>query len=178
MADVAAPKWYTRRTFLGWWIASLLTATIVTALPPLLLFLWPAAPKGQKKGLLRVPLATSITDLQDGDAIKFDAPTSPNSAFVMADGGGDNAAGDLAFGGFVVKNQGKLDVFAINCSHLGCSVALNKDAKSFDCPCHGSRFHLDGTVLRGPAAAPLSHLTWKQGADAQTIEVDGLTLGF
>jgi len=96
----------------------------------------------------------------------------------MADGGGDNAAGDLAFGGFVVKNQGKLDVFAINCSHLGCSVALNKDAKSFDCPCHGSRFHLDGTVLRGPAAAPLSHLTWKQGADAQTIEVDGLTLGF
>jgi len=55
---------------------------------------------------------------------------------------------------------------------------LNKDAKSFDCPCHGSRFHLDGTVLRGPAAAPLSHLTWKQGTDPQTIEVDGLTLGF
>ena len=178
MAEAAAPKWYTRRTFLGWWIAGLLTATVVTALPPLLLFLWPASPKGQKKGLLRVPLATPITDLQDGDAIKFDAPTSPNSAFIMADGGGDNAAGDLAFGGFVVKNQGKLDVFAINWSHLGCSVALNKDAKSFDCPCHGSRFHMDGTVLRGPAAAPLSHLTWKQGTDPQTIEVDGLTLGF
>jgi Rieske Fe-S protein len=178
MADAAAPKWYTRRTFLGWWIAGLLTATIVTALPPLLLYLWPAPPKGQKKGLLKVPLATPITQLQDGDAIKFDAPTSPNSAFIMADGGGDNAAGDLAFGGFVVMNQGKLQVLAINCSHLGCSVALNKDAKSFDCPCHGSRFHLDGTVLRGPAAAPLSHLTWKQGTDPQTIEVDGLTLGF
>lgn len=178
MADAAAPKWYTRRTFLGWWIAGLLTATIVTALPPLLLYLWPAPPKGQKKGLLKVPLATPITQLQEGDAIKFDAPTSPNSAFIMADGGGDNAAGDLAFGGFVVMNQGKLDVLAINCSHLGCSVALNKDAKSFDCPCHQSRFHLDGTVLRGPAAAPLSHLTWKQGTDPQTIEVDGLTLGF
>src|SRR3979411_1525294 len=107
MADAAAPKWYTRRTFLGWWIASLLTATIVTALPAPLLLLWPAAPKGQKKGLLRVPLATSITDLQDGDAIKFDAPTSPNSAFVMADGGGDNAAGDLRFGGLLVNNTGK-----------------------------------------------------------------------
>ena len=57
-------------------------------------------------------------------------------------------------------------------------VALNESAKSFDCPCHGSRFHLDGTVLRGPAAAPLSHLTWKQGSDPNTIEVDGLTLGF
>jgi Rieske Fe-S protein len=178
MADAAAPKWYTRRTFLGWWIASLLTATIVTALPPLLLFLWPAPPKGQKKGPLRIPLDTPITQLQDGDAIKFNAPTTPNSAFIMADGGGDNAAGDLAFGGFVVMNQGKLVCLAINCSHLGCSVALNKDAKSFDCPCHGSRFHLDGTVLRGPAAAPLSHLTWKQGSDPQTIEVDGLTLGF
>src|SRR3981081_2588176 len=175
MADVAAPNCYTRRPFLGWWIASLLTATIVTALPPLLLYLWPAPPKGQKKGLLTITLATPIDQINEGQAVKINAPTSPNSAFVMADGGGDNAAGDLAFGGFVVKNQGKLEVFAINCSHLGCSVALNKHAKSVDCPCHGSRFHLDGSVLRGPAAAPLSHLTWKQGADPQTIEVDGLT---
>jgi Rieske Fe-S protein len=77
-----------------------------------------------------------------------------------------------------VKNQGKVDVFAINCSHLGCSVALNADAKSFDCPCHGSRFHLDGTVLHGPAAFPLSHLTWKQASDPTTIDVDGINLGF
>jgi hypothetical protein len=33
-------------------------------------------------------------------------------------------------------------------------------------------------VLHGPAADPLSHLTWKQGVDATTIEVDGLILGF
>ncbi|TMC90757.1 MAG: Rieske 2Fe-2S domain-containing protein [Chloroflexi bacterium] len=98
----------------------------------------------------------------------------------MADGGGDNAAGDLAFGGFVVKDAtGKVNVFAINCSHLGCSIALNTDAKTFDCPCHGSRFHLDGSVLHGPAADPLSHLTWKQDeANPNTIMVDGITLGF
>jgi Rieske Fe-S protein len=178
MADAAAPRQFTRRTFLGWWIAILMTATIITALPPLLLFLWPAPPKGQRKGPLTVALDTPLDQLSDGQAVKFNAPTSPNSAFIMADGGGDNAAGDLAFGGFVVKHQGKLDVFAINCSHLGCSVALNESAKSFDCPCHGSRFHLDGTVLHGPAAAPLSHLTWKQGSDPNTIQVDGLTLGF
>jgi Rieske Fe-S protein len=178
MADAVAPRQFTRRTFLGWWIAILMTATIITALPPLLLFLWPAPPKGQRKGPLTVALDTPLDQLSDGQAVKFNAPTSPNSAFIMADGGGDNAAGDLAFGGFVVKHQGKLDVFAINCSHLGCSVALNESAKSFDCPCHGSRFHLDGTVLHGPAAAPLSHLTWKQGSDPNTIQVDGLTLGF
>ncbi len=155
-----------------------MTATIFTALPPLLVFLWPAAPKGQRKGPLTIALDTPIDQLSDGQAVKFNAPTSPNSAFIMADGGGDNAAGELAFSGFVVKNQGKVDVFAINCSHLGCSVALNESAKSFDCPCHGSRFHLDGTVLHGPAPVPLSHLTWKQGDDPKTIQVDGIILGF
>ena len=159
-------------------MASILTSLTVAGLAPILVFLWPAPPKGQKKGPLTVSLATPIDQINEGQVVKFDAPSSPNSAFIMADGGGDNAPGDLAFGGFVVKNQGKLDVLAINCSHLGCSVALNPNANTFDCPCHGSRFHLDGTVLRGPAQYPLSHLTWTQGQDASTIEVDGLILGF
>src|SRR4030081_1655049 len=173
----SAPRRFTRRTFIGWWMAGLLTATVVVGAAPILVFLWPAPARGQKKTTLKVSLATPITQLGNGEAIKFDAPTSPNSAFIMADGGGDNAAGDLAFGGFVVKNQGKVEVFAMNCSHLGCSVALNESAKTFDCPCHGSRFHIDGTVLRGPAPAPLSHLTWKQGPNPGTIDVDGIVLG-
>jgi Rieske Fe-S protein len=178
MADAAAPKRVTRRTFLGWWMAALLTSTLVTAVAPVLVFLWPHPPKGQKKGTLTVALDKPIDQMNDGDAIRFNAPSNPNSAFIMADGGGDNAAGELAFAGFAVKNQGKVEVFAINCSHLGCSVALNTTEKTFDCPCHGSRFHLDGTVLRGPAPVPLSHLTWKQGSDPATIDVDGIVLGF
>src|SRR5216683_7922123 len=114
MAD-STPRRFTRRTFIGWWIASLLTATVVTGLAPILVFLWPAPPKGQKKTAIPITLDKAMSELSPGDAIKFDAPTSPNSAFVMANGGGDNAAGDLAFGGFVVKDlQGKLNVFAIN----------------------------------------------------------------
>jgi Rieske Fe-S protein len=178
MADAAAPKRVTRRTFLGWWMAALLTSTVITGVAPLLLFLWPHPPKGQKKAILSVALDKPIDQLNDGEALRFNAPSSPNSAFIMADGGGDNAAGELAFAGYAVKNQGKVDVFAINCSHLGCSIALNATDKRFDCPCHGSRFHLDGTVLRGPAPVPLSHLTWKQGADPKTIDVDGVILGF
>jgi Rieske Fe-S protein len=161
-------------------MAALLTALAGTAVAPLLVFLWPAPPKGQKKTPVKVSLTSPIDQLQNGSAIKFDAPTNPNSAFIMADGGGDNAAGDLAFGGFVAKDQaGKVNVFAINCSHLGCSVALNTSAQTFDCPCHGSRFHLDGTVLHGPAAYPLSHLTWQQdSSDPNAISVDGIVLGF
>src|SRR6202165_3779183 len=178
MADAAAPKRVTRRTFIGWWMASILTSLTVAGIVPILPYLWPAPPKGQKKGPLTIALDTPLDQISDGQAVKLNAPASPNSAFIMADGGGDNAPGDLAFGAFVVKNQGKTDVLAINCSHLGCSVALNAKDKSFDCPCHGSRFHLDGTVLNGPAPVPLSHLTWKQGTEPTTIDVDGIVLGF
>ena len=131
MAEALAPRRVTRRTFLGWWLASLLTATVITGLAPILVYFWPAPPKGQKKGPINIALQTPIDQLQDGNAVKFDAPRSPNSAFIMADGGGDNAPGELAFGGYVVNNQGKVNVFAINCSHLGCSVALNEAANTF-----------------------------------------------
>lgn len=178
MADAAIPGPVTRRTFLGWWLASLLTATVITGLAPILVYLWPARPKGQKEGPIKVSLPTPIDQVEEGTATQILAPTSPNSAFIMADGGGDNAKGELAFGGFIVKDQGNLIVFAQNCSHLGCSVAFNKDAKTLDCPCHGSRFHLDGTVLHGPAAAPLSHLTWKKTANPNEIEIEGIVLGF
>jgi Rieske Fe-S protein len=159
-------------------MTAVLTAFAVTGLLPILVYFWPAPPKGQTKRPINVSLSTPLDQLEDGTATKILAPTSPNSAFVMADGGGDNAPGDLAFGAFIVKSGSNLEVFAQNCSHLGCSINFNPDAKTFDCPCHGSRFHLDGTVLHGPAQNPLSHLTWKQGDNPNTIQVDGIVLGF
>jgi len=110
----------------------LLTSLAVTGVAPILIYLWPAPPKGQKKTPLKISLSKPATDLQNGEAVQFYAPKTPNAAFIMADGGGDNAPGDLAFGGFLVKDQsGKVDALAINCSHLGCSVALNQSTQSF-----------------------------------------------
>src|SRR5260370_1174222 len=138
------------RTFRGWWMARLLTAMAAIGLATILVLLWPGPRKGQRKVTLPVRLPKGINALADGDAIRFDAPSSPNAAFIMADGGGDNAAGDLAFSGYVVKTQGKVTLYAINCPHLECSYALNQDAKTFDCPCHASPVPLDRSVLHVP----------------------------
>jgi glycine/D-amino acid oxidase-like deaminating enzyme/nitrite reductase/ring-hydroxylating ferredoxin subunit len=52
--------------------------------------------------------------------------------------------------------QGELFAVSPVCTHLGCKVHWNSVETSWDCPCHGSRFRPDGTVIEGPALRPLA----------------------
>ena len=54
--------------------------------------------------------------------------------------------------------EGELTVLSPVCPHMKCLVAWNPAATSWDCPCHGSRFGVDGRVLEGPSLHPLEHL--------------------
>jgi nitrite reductase/ring-hydroxylating ferredoxin subunit len=52
--------------------------------------------------------------------------------------------------------DGGLHALSAACTHLGCAVSWNPAEQSWDCPCHGSRFGVDGAVLHGPANAALA----------------------
>jgi len=51
--------------------------------------------------------------------------------------------------------DGALLAVSSRCTHLGCQVNWNRAERSWDCPCHGSRFAPDGRVLEGPAVHAL-----------------------
>jgi len=74
--------------------------------------------------------------------------------------------------GEVVVTQPTAGVFkglSAKCTHKGCTVDKVADG-TIDCPCHGSKFNLDGTVANGPAQEPLA-------VENITVQGDSIMLG-
>src|SRR5262249_13106569 len=87
--------------------------------------------------------------------------TAPSVDFTLDLSSSSNSA-LLTSGGSVISNQ----VLVINnggtyvavsdiCTHASCSVNYNKSSNNINCPCHGSVFAVNGTVINGPASSPL-----------------------
>jgi glycine/D-amino acid oxidase-like deaminating enzyme/nitrite reductase/ring-hydroxylating ferredoxin subunit len=71
----------------------------------------------------------------------------PGEARVVRDGLGKT--------GVYRDPAGDVHAVSLRCTHLGCLLRFNAAERSWDCPCHGSRFDVDGGVLEGPAVDPL-----------------------
>ncbi len=56
---------------------------------------------------------------------------------------------------------GRVTLLSPTCTHMGCTVGWNAAERTWDCPCHGSRFTATGAVLAGPAESPLEPVTGK-----------------
>ena len=54
-----------------------------------------------------------------------------------------------------LDDDGTPYLLSARCQHMGCIVDWNSRARTWDCPCHGSRYQYDGALLNGPATRPL-----------------------
>jgi glycine/D-amino acid oxidase-like deaminating enzyme/nitrite reductase/ring-hydroxylating ferredoxin subunit len=88
------------------------------------------------------------------------------------------AVGNLAGKKTAVYRDEKGTVHAVSavCTHLGCLVRWNGAERSWDCPCHGSRFAASGEVLHGPARADLQPIALEESApeERRVLDEDGL----
>ena len=96
-----------------------------------------------------------------GKARSYDELGPGEAAILKIDG--DNVA---AFR----DEQGALHAVSAVCTHMGCLVGWNDTDRTWDCPCHGSRFELSGEVIHGPATKPLGSKITGVGASRLPAE--------
>jgi Rieske Fe-S protein len=82
-------------------------------------------------------------------------PAPRSMASVLRPGEGRVLRDGLGKTGVFRADDGTLHAVSLRCTHLGCLLRFNGAERSWDCPCHGSRFDIDGAVLEGPATSPL-----------------------
>jgi glycine/D-amino acid oxidase-like deaminating enzyme len=100
-------------------------------------------------------------------------------------GGDVESVAEIAAGeGALVRDDGKLvavyrardgglQAVSAACTHMGCAVHWNSAEKSWDCPCHGSRFSPSGEVLHGPAPRSLAPFNLSDDGEAPRARASG-----
>ena len=139
---------------------------------------------GAGLGLVTAVVAACTTYGKKPEAAGASAAATTAAASPKASGGpaapaanaitktADVPVGSGVIVGEVVVTQPSAGVFkgfSAKCTHAGCTVNKIADG-TIDCPCHGSKYNLDGSVANGPATKPLE-------AQAVTVQGDSIVLG-
>ena len=157
-ADASA-RWYVATGFQKWGM----TSSMVSAM---ILSQWIATgdcPNADVFSPKRfTPVASAKSFLQEGaHAVKdltkriFAPPRATLDALPLGHGGVVEVDGEKV--GAYKDETGNIFLVSVRCPHLGCQLEWNPAEKSWDCPCHGSRFDFHGKLLDGPAEGDADH---------------------
>ncbi len=149
----------TRRNFFKETLAAALgmVVAVIPGLAGLAVFLDPLRRQGAAGGrLIRVAAIGAIP--ADGTPAKFAVVADKTDAW--------NKFTETPVGAVYLRRVGADKIVALNvvCPHAGCFVSLQKSGKDFLCPCHDSRFELDGRVTSPSSPSP-------RGLDSLEVEI-------
>jgi nucleotide-binding universal stress UspA family protein/nitrite reductase/ring-hydroxylating ferredoxin subunit len=108
--------------------------------------------RGAKRFFLN-PVPERVVERADRDILVARTVVQVASEIAPGEGGVIERGGEKLAA--YLDADGELHLFSAKCTHMGCTVAWNAGDEVFACPCHGSRFGSDGTVVNGPAPRPL-----------------------
>ena len=105
------------------------------------------APAGTRPDASPEPAVAGSGDQTGADVARQIAALAPGDGTVVDDGGSPTA--------YYRDQASGIHAVSAVCTHLGCTVGFNRGDRTWDCPCHGSRFDLQGQVIQGPAIEDL-----------------------
>ncbi len=154
----STPNWYVATGFQKWGM----TTSMVSALLLADLITGKENPDGAifDPHRFNVPASAKNLMTDSAQAVKglaksvFATPRAELDALPMGHGGVVELDGEKV--GVYKDEHGKTHVVSTRCPHLGCQLEWNPDEKSWDCPCHGSRFDYDGRLIDNPAQENLN----------------------
>lgn len=153
------PNWYVATGFQKWGMTSSMTAAMIIAD----LIMGVENPYAAVFSPQRfTPSASAQSFLEEGKhAVRdlsrrvFAPPRGLAEELPAGHGGVVELDGEKV--GVYKDEDGEIFAVSIRCPHLGCQLEWNPDEKSWDCPCHGSRFDYRGNLLDNPAQEGLHH---------------------
>jgi cytochrome b6-f complex iron-sulfur subunit len=102
----------------------------------------------------------------NGNNIELDLTQAANAAL-------NNTGGWLVTQNVIIINTGGGNFAALTsiCTHQGCTVGYNSPAGKIQCPCHGSVYNIDGTVVSGPAPRALTSYSVSLAGNLLTVKI-------
>lgn len=151
--SASQPNWYVATGFAKWGMTSSMVAARLLSDE----ITGQKNPNAEVFSPQRVTPAASVDNFltDSGKAVKglfkqmFALPEAELAAIEPGKAGIIDCGGEKA--GVYKDEAGEVFAFSTRCPHLGCQLSWNPDEKSWDCPCHGSRFDYRGRLLDGPA---------------------------